>query len=466
MFRIAGWPYRRARTSDWAASARGALELDSGSRVGVIGGGPAGSFFSYFLLEMAERMGIELKVDIYESRDFGSPGPANCNHCGGIVSESLVQMLATEGILLPTEVVQRGIDSYVLHMDVGDVRIETPLHEKRIAAVHRGSGPRGVTAVKWHSFDKFLLDLAVKSGARHLRERVRSVSWSEGRPRISTKAGEPKSYDLMVAAMGVNSGGLKLLDELGIECEPPKTTTTHISEFFLKPEVVERYLGSAMHVFLLHIPNLEFAALIPKGSHVTLVMLGREINKELIQSFLDSPEVNRCLPQECRGEHRVCSCSPRINIRGAVRPFADRVVFVGDCGMTRLYKDGIGAAYRTAKAAATAAIFDGVSAEAFRRHYWPTCRAIGADNRIGKLIFAATQTMMKLRPARRGVLRMVSGEQCKPPERRRMSTVLWDVFTGSAPYKEVLLRTMRPGFVPHLLWDMALATRPTAKADA
>ena len=46
------------------------LTLDDGSRVGVIGGGPAGSYFTYFLLSMAEMMGIELQVDVYEPRDF------------------------------------------------------------------------------------------------------------------------------------------------------------------------------------------------------------------------------------------------------------------------------------------------------------------------------------------------------------------------------------------------------------
>ena len=105
------------------------LVLDNGSRVGVIGGGPAGSFFSYFLLVMSQRVGIDVQVDIYESRDFSVPGPTGCNMCGGIISESLVQTLATEGINLPSTVVERAIDSYVLHMDAGNVRIETPLHE-------------------------------------------------------------------------------------------------------------------------------------------------------------------------------------------------------------------------------------------------------------------------------------------------------------------------------------------------
>ena len=96
--------------------------------------------FSYFFLTMAEMLGLRVDLDIYEPRRFGYCGPAGCNHCGGVVSESLVQRLATEGICLPDEIVQRGTDSYQLHMDIGDVGIETPLMEKRIAAVYRGNG--------------------------------------------------------------------------------------------------------------------------------------------------------------------------------------------------------------------------------------------------------------------------------------------------------------------------------------
>ena len=39
----------------------------------------------------------------------------------------------------------------------------------------------------------------------------------------------------------------------------------------------------------------------------------------------------------------------------------------------------------------------------------------------------------------------------------RMSSVLWDVFTGSAPYREVLLRTLHPIFISRLLWNLAAA---------
>ena len=72
---------------------KGQLKLTDGSRVAVIGGGPAGSFFTYFLLDLCERLDIKIHLDVFEAYSFTKPGPAGCNHCGGIVSESLVQML-------------------------------------------------------------------------------------------------------------------------------------------------------------------------------------------------------------------------------------------------------------------------------------------------------------------------------------------------------------------------------------
>lgn len=105
------------------------MRLTNGSRVAVIGGGPAGSLTSYFLLVMAGRAGIKLAVDVYGPKEFHKSGPGRCNLCGGGVSESLVQALAAEGIRLPDNVVRCGIDSFVLHTEQGDVRIDTPTRE-------------------------------------------------------------------------------------------------------------------------------------------------------------------------------------------------------------------------------------------------------------------------------------------------------------------------------------------------
>ena len=433
------------------------LQLDDGSRVAVIGGGPAGSFFSYFLLDMAERMGIDIQVDVYEPKDFSSLGPRGCNHCGGIVHESLVQILATEGIILPPTVVQRGIDSHFLHLGVGSVRIETPLEEKRIGAMYRGAGPRGMKERKWGSLDGHLLSLAVDKGANEIRGRVTEVSRENGRPLIKARDGSPEAYDLVAVTAGVNTAVLKLFEGLDFGYKAPRTSRAFVREYYLGQETIGEYLGSSVHVFLLNLPGLEFAALIPKGDYVTMCLVGDGVDKELVQTLLDTPEVKQCFPPDLRLGQESCRCGPRMNARGAAQPFADRIVFIGDCGVTRFNKDGIGSAYRAAKVAATTAIFHGISEADFREHYGPFCRALSTDNIIGRLIFRIVGLIQKMRFARRAVWRMVVREQKMEGGTRHMSMLMWDMYTGGAPYREILLRCFHPGFWAPFVRDLVVS---------
>lgn len=421
------------------------LKLENGSDVAVIGGGPAGSFFSYFLLYMAQRAGISLKLDIYEAKDFSLSGPAGCNHCGGIISESLVQLLATEGIILPGDVVRKGIDTYVLHTDQGKVHIETPIFEKRIAAVYRGTAPLGGKHQNWRSFDGYLLQLAAEHGADLIRELVTEVSFQGPLPTLKTKSGTTKSYDLVVGAGGINSTAPLLFEKMSPEYKPSVGTSAFISEIYLGTPIVREHFGDAMHVFLINFPRLDFAAIIPKGDYVTLVILGDRIDEGFVDTFLNTPEVRGCFPRHIDpAEKRVCRCSPEINIKAAVHPFRDRVVLVGDASAARLLKDGIGTAYVTAKAAATTAIFYGISSQDFERHFQPVCRSISFDNMLGKIIFASVHQVQRIRFMKKGLLNLVSAEQQDRDSKKRLSMVLWDMFTGSAPYRDIFRRVCHP----------------------
>jgi flavin-dependent dehydrogenase len=436
-----------------------AKTLQDGSRVAVVGAGPAGSMFSYFFLTMAETIGLDVDVDIFEPRKFCHRGPAGCNHCGGIVSESLVQRLVTEGVRLPNDVVQRGIESYTLHMDVGDVEIATPLMEKRIAAIYRGNGPKKSELLDTHSFDGYLLELAQQKGANILEKLVADVRWEDDRVAVVTADQATAGYDFVVLATGVNSRLLEVLENESGRFERPDRTKTFICEFHLGRDVIRETFGPSMHVFLLDIPRLEFAALIPKGDFVTLCLLGDDIDEELMQRFFSSPEVRNCFPGGQIPPH-ACHCYPRINISPAQPVFADRVVMIGDSGTTRLFKDGIGAAYRTAKAAAKTAVFHGVDAESLRQHYAPLCRKIGNDNKVGKFVFSVASLVQRARFARRGVLRMTANEQLSADSPRRMSGVLWDLFSGSASYTNVFLRTLHPAYLGSLLWNLVAGSLP------
>jgi flavin-dependent dehydrogenase len=448
------------------APGTGELTLEHGSRVAVVGGGPAGSLFAYFLLRMCDVLEIRPEVTIYEPRQFTCAGPAGCNHCGGIVSESLLQLLAAEGINLPASVVQRGIDSYMLHMDVGSVAIDTPSQQKRIAAVYRGNGPRCGGATDITGLDNHLQQMAIQAGAKVEPRLIDDLEPGPDGVRLRSADGDEGIFDLVTLAAGINS---HLVDRVAASTptfERPDALKTFICEFELGRETIERSLGSSMHVFLLDIPRLEFAALVPKGDFVTACILGDDIDAELVQTFLDQPEVRGCFPD---GElpANVCHCFPRINVKPRARPYGDRLVMIGDCGVTRLYKDGIGAAYRTAKAAASTAALCGIAGDDFARHYWPVCCSLERDNLIGRFMFAASHQVQRLRFARRAMHRMTAAEQCGEG-RQPLSNILWDIFTGSAPYSSVLMRSFDPRFLAGMLWHTVagnILRRPVAADD-
>lgn len=421
------------------------MSLKNGSRVAVIGGGPAGSFFAYFLLDLAERMDLDLQVDIYEPRDFTLPAPKGCNMCAGVISETLVQNLATEGINFPDSVIQKAVNAYILHTETGSQKINAAGYEKRIGTLYRGGGPHGIAENPIHGFDDHLLTLAQKKGANVIRSRVTGVKKFDDSIEVRS-GGMMERYELLTVAAGVNTAVLKLFEEAEPDYHPPVTTKTAIREYALGREIIQKTFGDSLHVFLLDIPRLDFGMIVPKDDHVSVCLLGKDIDESLIRSFLTAAPVRDCFPEGWHWDQPVCHCYPKINVGGSLRPYADRLVFVGDSGITRYYKDGIGAAYRAAKAAAACAVLKGISLHDFQQYYEPFCKSVVDDNQYGRFIFSVTHLIQRTRFARQALLNMMAEEQRSPVQSRRMSSVIWDTFTGSAPYKDIFLRTLHPVF--------------------
>lgn len=440
------------------------LCLDDGSRIGVVGGGPSGSFFTYFVLDFADRMGLDISVDIFEAKDFTCPGSAGCNHCGGIVSESLIQSLATEGIVLPPRVIRRGIESYTMHTEQGSTVIETPLQEQRIASVFRGFGPKGSVSEEFDSFDNFLLNLCVSKGANKILDKVKHVERTQNGILLKTKNQLEKEYDLVVSAVGLNRQTYSLFKNVCPSFIPPKTTRTYIGEIYLDTKQIDEYFGYSMQVFLLNLPNIKFGALIPKGHYVTLVLLGSEINKEVVADFLQTKSVRACFPPDVDIQSLMpCQCYPLINVMGAKSEYADRVIIIGDTSSSKLYKNGIGAAHITAKAAAKTVIFEGISESAFQTHFKKVCKELDEDNRMGKFIFLATSIIQRSAILKRGILSLVVSEQGKEGHKRKMSGVLWDTFTGSAPYQDIFRRFLHPGLILNFIYHTLINIIPSKK---
>lgn len=419
--------------------------LNDGDSIAVVGGGPSGSFFTYFALDFARRFDLEISIDIYEAKNFSKTGAGGCNHCGGIISESLVQTLATDGIVIPSSIIRRGIQTYTLHVEQGNSVINAPSDEQRIASVFRGCGPKGCLEDSNRSFDNFLLNLCKENGANVISEKITKAERVEDGILIGSKKQPLKKYDLVVGAVGLNQKALDLFSSIIPGFVPPKITRTYISEFLLEKDNVDVFFGNSMHVFLLNIPNVTFGALIPKEKHVTLVLLGNDIDKNVVADFINAEEVKGCFPNGFNiHKIAICKCYPYINVKAAKNAFADRVVLIGDSASSKLYKNGIGAAYITGRAAAKTAIFEGISANNFKTSYNPICSDLDKDNLVGKFIFLATKIIQKSKILKKGLLHLVIREQEKEANQRLMSAVLWDTFTGSAGYRNIFIRFLNP----------------------
>ena len=440
------------------------IMLEDGSSIAVIGGGPSGSFFSIYALEFAQRLDVKISIDIYEAKNFTCLGPAGCNNCGGIVSESLVQLLSTDGLVLPSTIIRRGIHSYTMHVERGSTVINTPRNEQKIASVYRGAGPKNFADNEQHSFDDYLLGLCKENGANVIYDRVTEAERRDDGIILRTKNSIEKKYDLVVGAAGLNTKTLQMFQTICPGYIPPKLTKTYISEFPMEVKDMDSFFGNSMHVFLLNLPNITFGALIPKGKYVTLVLLGQDISSATVERFIASEQVKDCFPPGMKLiDAAPCKCFPFINVKAARNPFNDRVVLIGDSASSKLYKNGIGAAYVAARAAAKTVVFEGISKKAFKKSYYPVCKDLDRDNLVGKFIFFVTKIIQKSSFLKNGLFSMVVNEQKDSSGKQRMSSVLWDTFTGSAGYRSIFVRFLNPFLLMTFIWNIIYANLNTNK---
>jgi flavin-dependent dehydrogenase len=427
-----------------AASADNCI-LEDGANIAVIGGGPSGSFFSIFALKMAKMVGKELNITIYEPKDFTKTGPAGCNHCGGVISELLVQTLAVEGINLPDTVVRKGINSYRLHTDYGSVFIATPSFDKTIATVYRGGGPKGMTVSDKESFDHFLLNRAIQEGAVHKPFLVDHIEWRNGRPVLFSRKQELMAADLAVGAFGLNSATAKLIEDMKFGYYGPRVLTAAIAEIAMGDDVVAEHFGNSIQLFLLPNPEITFAAMIPKGAYVTLCILGSAsgaMHVNTVDDFLELATVKSVLPKNA-SFHVACRCLPKLNVSAPAKGFTDRVVMCGDAGATRLFKDGLGAAYLMGKAAAKTAVFRGIGERQFAEDYYPAYRRIIRDNYYGSLLYTVIGIYRKSGLLTKTMLKVVEKEQGDGRNEKIMSSMLWDMFTGNEKYRKIFSKAFK-----------------------
>lgn len=404
------------------------LQLKPGSRVAVIGGGPAGSFFALHLLKGARALGLPLHVTVFERRHFELPGPTGCNMCAGILSSRVVKGLHDLGLTIPPSVIMGRLQRYVLHWRQTTIIIEKPDPNRQILSVFRGAGPRNGTLAPETSFDAFLLSQAEAAGATITPERVLEVNFHPGEPAEIRSTHAQAPFDLVVLACGINTRPPTLF---GMHYQKPPFTTMAQDEIRLNRPADP----DSVHVYCDEPPGLLFGGLVPKGEYINVSLLGHGLPGQSVDQFLAALRQRGVI----KGEHeRLCGCRPRVATGPATGFYGDRFVAVGDAAVTRLYKDGIGSALQTAQSAARVVLEHGITSRDFARHYLPVVRAIERDNRYGHWLFRSWQLVKG-----EGILstlgqRILMVEGQLVPAQRAHRRLLWYMFTGDAPYRSIM----------------------------
>lgn len=428
----------------------GSLQLEDKDHVVVIGGGPAGAAFSIFFLSLAKELNKKISLTIFERKEFTKAGPVGCNQCAGVVSESLLATLSIEGVRLAEPVVQHGVDTYRFVMPSGEATLRTAAEQHAIATVYRSGGPLRHTGELQASFDSHMLDVAESRGAKIEKIVVDSIERRNGRFAIFSEGKEVCVADLLVGAFGHRPTSIKLFERLGFGYTPPAAVKVMQVEIPLPPQDVARSFGGAVVVTMHPVKGVEFCALTPKSDGLTMTLLGRGLDTEAPAKVMSVPHIRRLFPHDISPEKISCRCMPLLTLTLGRKFYGDRAVIVGDACVSKLYKDGIGSAFITGRAAASCALLSGISAEAFAKSYYPTCAEIAKDNRYGAVLLFYLAPLIGRLP---GVAKVLIA--CANEERLRgtdeLTGILWDVFTGTNPYASVFRRAISPRLWARLL---------------
>lgn len=367
------------------------LKLQNGNRVCIVGGGPAGSFAAINLIRYAEECHLNLEVLIFEFRNGEKRGPAGCKGCAGILSSTLLKNLDSIGINIPKQMVLDELKSYMLHMPNigGDViTINQPDPERNIFSISRGGGPRISPLGPSISFDNFLRERAVHSGAKIISTTVTTIEWEE-RPVVITD-NDQYPADFLVLATGVNSHNVF---SPFFKYRPPETVIM-IQNEFIKPgnlpeDTVAAFFDEPGDIF--------FGTMVPKGKYVNVSLFGKKwkrIRRFAISEFMESEAFTMGNFFTSKPES-LCGCMPRIVVKPAARYYGNRWAAVGDAAVSRLYKDGIGSAYLTSDIAMKSAVRNGISGRDFKKEYRRLCRSMSRDNFIGSIMFRIFSFMLE-----------------------------------------------------------------------
>ncbi|MDR4496512.1 MAG: hypothetical protein MRK02_01070 [Candidatus Scalindua sp.] len=425
------------------------LFLKNDSKIAIIGGGPAGSFFAHFAFRYATEAGIHVSITIFDKKSFCQKGPRGCNMCAGVISENLFNELEEEGIHIPPFCIQRKIEEYCLQSQDESVLLHHPVpgHIPKILTVFRGNGPLLSSHQGNVSFDDFLLNHVRKQGIEVVFEVVKGL-------KLPSKRGDPVEViygegdvkkvfdaDLVVGAFGVNTGIMESVANMDFGYKPPKTVRTCQCEIMLGNEYIEKTFGNNVFVFELGKRDLKFASITLKTDYITVSLVGRQdLTRNNLMDFLNHPVVRRLMPKEWVMPKGFCMCISKIPVTHAKHPFTDRFVILGDASISRAYKSGIESAFHMAKLSAYTAFKNGVSERAFMNGYFkPAKKLLARDNVYGIIMLKINDYITSQRRLANAHIKYIKyGKDRKVAD--QMNEVLWNMLSGNTSYKKIFYK--------------------------
>jgi flavin-dependent dehydrogenase len=462
------------------------LPLEDGAAVAVIGGGPAGAFFAIHAARMARALGRRLRLTIIEKNGLERPGcPApfmeSCNFCAGGISPNLFDILARNGIQIPPEIIEGRARSITIHGDWKSIELRIP-EGRTMLTVFRGSRPKDRPS-RYVNFDAFLLDRALREGAQLIAGDVQDIGLSPaGKPlltyrRKDSPPGEVETMeaDFVALATGVNpvpgrdpgsDGFVRGLRRILPDFRPPRVRRSLICEMEAQDVSLER-MKTEIHFaqYGSRALRIEMSSLIPKGRWMTVVLLGPSVDRAgpmdrqaIIKGFLALPHIKRLLPRNA--EFRpACLCFPNMTT-GRARGFVgDRVALIGDGVVSRLYKDGIYSAYKTAEALSDCLFRFGVDKVSLKKGYQPTVLRFDRDNLFGRIVFSLIRgTFSRPLLSRVAYQAVLTELKTKPKDKRRLTEVLWKIASGDDSYRQILAGMAHPAALWTILWGGAFLT--------
>ena len=141
------------------------------------------------------------------------------------------------------------------------------------------------------------------------------------------------------------------------------------------------------------------------------------------------------------------------SVSSAKKPYADRLVIIGDANCSRYYKNGIESAYVTGQVASETAFNVGISETAFQKEYIrPIKKMIIRDNYYGRILFQLNDFVTGHTFLSKVLLRMVMEEE-KRRKNTNIRSLLWNMYTGNIPYRAIFMNLLHP----RLQWNAFVA---------